>query len=130
MLAKINQFIEMINRTKHYLVIGLSQLIIVILAIWSYDFFLKPRIGVVNITGIADEFIKTQSKSNISPEELKKQVHMFAKSLEKGLQVIGVKKNAVLMPAEAVITGAKDYTQEVRRYLTKANLNIPIEKAN
>lgn len=83
-------------------------------------FFSTPtKIGVVNITGIADAFIKTQAQSGVSSDELKKRVQSFGNVLEKTLHEVGAKKHAVLMPAEAVITGAKDYTSEVQKLLSK-----------
>ena len=111
-----------------YFVIGLCQIILVILALCVYDSYHKTRIGIVNITGIADEFIKVQTRSGVSPEELKKIVRFFGSSLEKILHDVGAKKRVVLMPAEAVITGAKDYTQEVQQQLSLAMKQLSQEK--
>ncbi len=129
MLAKLNEVIKN-PKIKQYTIFGICQLIIVILALYCYDSFFKQKIGVVNITGITDEFIKTQSRNNITPEELKKRVHAFALSLEKGLHTIGTKNQVVLMPAEAVITGANDYTKDVVHYLSKTLPNIPSNEAS
>jgi len=123
-MIKFNDVLKLLtsgdlNRIKYYFILGMCQLLVVVFALWCYDSFCKQKIGVVNITGIADEFIKTQSRSNISSEELKKRVRLFGFSLEKGLQEIGARKRVILMPAEAVITGAKDYTQEIQNYLSK-----------
>ena len=110
---------EKIIKAKSYFIIGIYQIVIIILALSIYDSFYKTRIGVVNITGIVDEFIKVQAQRSVSPEELKKLVQTFGVSLEKELHNIGTKNHVVLMPAEAVITGAKDYTQEVQHYLSQ-----------
>jgi hypothetical protein len=121
MLTKIKELTKD-TRIKKYITIGISQLIITIIVLWCYDTFFKQRIGVVNITGITEEFIKTQSRGNNFPEELKRRVHAFALSLEKELHIISARKKAALLPAEAVIIGAKDYTEEVQRYLSKTLL--------
>lgn len=84
-----------------------------------YTAYKEPRIGVVNITGIADEFVKAQSQSNLSSEELKQRVYLFGATLEKVLHDVSAKKRLVLIPAEAVISGAKDYTQEVRQQISQ-----------
>ena len=111
---------------KLYPVIVFCQIILIIISLSIYDYYNKTRIGSVNITGIADEFIKVQAQSGVSPEELKKRVQTFGISLEKILHDLGAKKRVVLMPAEAIITGAKDYTQEVQQALSKALKTLPI----
>lgn len=109
---------EELIKTGHYFVIATCQITLVLLALCVYDSYHKTRIGVVNISGIADEFIKAQSGKGLSPAELKNRARFFGSSLEKILHDVGAKKRAVLMPAEAVITGAKDYTQEVQQQLS------------
>ena len=87
-----------------------------------YRAYRGPNIGVVNITGIVNEFVNNKNQSNLSQAELKRQVRLFGESLEKTLRAVGVKNRLVLMPAEAVITGAQDYTQEVQQQLSQAIL--------
>lgn len=124
---------EELIKAKRYFVLGICQIAVFTFALCIYDSFYKTRIGVVNITGIVDEFIKVQAQSGISPDELKKRVQTFGRSLEKGLHDVGAKEHVVLMPAEAVITGAKDYTQEIQNYLTKivpkASLKVEPQQA-
>lgn len=117
------------KREMNYCIVGsiISQVIIIITVLFVYVFSYKTSIGVVNITGIADEFIKVQARSGVSPEELKKRVRVFGASLEKVLHDVGAKKHVILMPAEAVITGAEDYTQEVHASLSQAIQKVPQE---
>lgn len=91
--------------------------------------FQRQHIGVVNISGIVDEFIKNQAKAGLSPEELKKNVKTFGASLEKVMHDISAKENVVLMPAEAVISGAKDYTQEVQQLLPLLPVSKPLRSS-
>jgi hypothetical protein len=87
-----------------------------------------PSIGVVNITGIINDFVATESKAAISPTDLRAKVKLFGNTLEKIVNDISVKKRIVLMPSEAVIAGAKDYTEEVQILLARAIKNSPQEK--
>lgn len=89
-----------------------------------------PSIGVVNITGIINDFVATESKAATSPENLRIKVRLFGNALEKIVHDISVKKRIVLMPSEAVIAGAKDYTEEVQILLARAIKNSPQEKQN
>lgn len=118
---------EDLVKIGRYFVIGICQIVLVVLVLCIYDSYHNTRIGVVNITGIADEFIKTKARSGLSPEELKKQVRDFGTALETTLHDVGAKRRVVLMPAEAVITGAKDYTQEVRSRLSRVLPKAPAE---
>jgi hypothetical protein len=95
-------------------------LVLLVIAITFFllrSFQATSPIGVVNITGIVDQFIKTQAKENISAIELKKSVLVFGANLEKTLHELSNKKHVVLMPAEAVIAGATDYTPTVLKSL-------------
>ncbi len=92
---------------------------IVCLLLCIFNHSQKQRIGVVNITGLVEEFVKVQANNKLPQEEIRKNIRTFGVSLEKVLHEVSVKKNVVLMPAEAVIVGAVDYTQEVQNYLSK-----------
>ena len=120
---------EELIKIGRYFAIGICQIALVVFVLCIYDSYHNTRIGVVNITGIADEFIKTQSRSGVSAEELKKRVQIFGAALEKTSHDVGAKKHVVLMPAEAVITGAKDYTQEVQRRLFQIIQKLPQEQS-
>lgn len=95
----------------------LFLMIIVACACLSLGMFQKQTIGTVNITGIVNSFITTQAKNNISHADLKQSVKDFGSALEKTMIHLSNKKHIVLLPAEAVITGAKDYTQEIQNLL-------------
>lgn len=107
-------------KTVRYLGISMCLLAMAIFIPFVYDHVRNPRIGVVNITGIVDEFVKTEAKNILPPEELKRRVQIFGTSLEKVLRGISIKKRVILMPSEAVIAGAKDYTQEAQKLLYAA----------
>jgi hypothetical protein len=129
-MFKFSELLKQTIKREINFIVGsvIGQITIVITMLCVYAFFYKTSIGVVNITGIVDEFVKTQSRSNLSREELREGVKVFGVSLEKTMHDISVKKHIILMPAEAVISGAEDYTQEVQERLSKITKALPREK--
>lgn len=85
----------------------------------------QQAIGTVNITGIVNNFIETQAKSGLSNEDLRTNVQLFGKNLEKIMHRVSTKNKVVLFPAEAVIAGAKDYTLEVQQQLPMSKQLVP-----
>lgn len=103
-----------------YLIAIMACLFLMIATISAFlglGVFQRQIIGTVNITGIVNNFITTQAKNNISSDDLKQSVKDFGLALEKTMVSVSNKKHIVLLPAEAVITGAKDYTQEIQNLL-------------
>jgi len=129
-MFKFSELLKQTTKRELNFIVGsvIGQVIIIITILCIYAFSHKTSIGVVNITGIVDEFVKIQSRSNLSREELKDGVKVFGVSLEKTMRDISVKKHIILMPAEAVISGAEDYTQEVQEQLSKITKALPREK--
>jgi hypothetical protein len=64
----------------------------------------------VNITGMIDQFIKSEAQNNLSPNILRKEVKKYGVHLNHELQEFSVKNHIILLPSEAVIAGAHDYT--------------------
>lgn len=77
----------------------------------------KP-IGTVNITGIVNQFVKSQAKLDLPPKVLQQRVNDFGKQLQASLDDISHKHHVVLMVQEAVISGSQDYTEEVKHRLS------------
>jgi len=78
----------------------------------------QPRIATVNLTGVVNNFIKAQVGQQLSQEEQQRRVKAFGSSLEKTMKEIALKHHVVLMPSEAVIAGARDYTPVLQQRLT------------
>ena len=68
------------------------------------------NIVTVNITGIVEQFIKDESKKNLSPDVLKDEVKEFGNKLEITLRKYAHQNHLVLLPNEAVIAGSQDHT--------------------
>lgn len=69
------------------------------------------NIVTVNITGIVDQFIKYESKKNLSPDVLKDEVKAFGNQLEIHLRRYAHQNHLVILPSEAVIAGSPDHTR-------------------
>jgi hypothetical protein len=65
----------------------------------------QVKIGVVNITGIVEQFIKEQAEQKLSPAEIKKEVRNFGDKLEQLMREVSRRERIVLLPSEAVIAG-------------------------
>ena len=79
--------------------------------LWSMN--RAAPVGVVNVTAIIDQFVKSKAHQNLSIEIQKEHVKNFGLHLEAALQTIAKKQHVVLLPSEAVIAGAHDYTAAV-----------------
>lgn len=117
-----NKIYKVIKRSS-FLFVYITWIMLIIFLIYLGP---QQRIGVVNISGIVNEFVTAQAKSGLSKEDLKKNIQVFGTALEKVMHNISLKKHLVLMPAEAVIVGAKDYTQEVLQALPALPVTKPL----
>lgn len=108
---------ESIIKIVYQLAMGMLGAILILLVLHIYE--PMPRIGTVNITGIVDQFVKSQAKEKLPATELKKRIEVFSTKLAQTMHVLSSKQNIVLMPAEAVIAGATDYTPTVQKYLSQ-----------
>lgn len=72
-----------------------------------------PTIATVNITGLVDSFIRETTKQSLSEVEMKQKASLFSDQLTQIIKRISGREHLVLVPSEAVISGAPDLTQEV-----------------
>lgn len=82
-------------------------------------FFMSPerKIAKVNVTAIVAQFIQQESAKHLSEVDLKSEVQLFGKQLEKNLQQMAKTNHLVLLPSEAVIAGVPDDTVIIQRTL-------------
>lgn len=74
----------------------------------------KP-IATVDVTRIVDDFVKSESHSKLSKSDLQIKTNNFSRALENALQQVAINQQVVLLPKEAVISGAKDMTVDVQK---------------
>lgn len=67
----------------------------------------------VNITALQDSFIKETVAQHLSPAEAKEKVAQFSKFLNEAILNLSNNKKMIVLPREAVITGANDETNTV-----------------
>lgn len=106
---------DVLSLFRSYLLglLGALTVFIIILTVET-----KPqKVGVVNIIGIANQFIQEESKKNLPSDILKKEIQHFGKNLEKELKAFSQNHQVILLPSEAVIAGEKDYTALFRKQL-------------
>lgn len=115
---------DLVIKTIYQLCMGMLGAVIILLFLHLWGPKENPRIATINITGLVDNFIKTEvkTKKDLPPDEVKKLVQTFGATLEKTMQGLSSKYHLVLMPAEAVIAGAPDYTVIVQKHLDAINL--------
>ena len=82
----------------------------------------SPRaIGAVNITRVVNEYVKSHAEQGLSPEAQAKAIRAFGQQLENQLKQLAEEEHVVLLPSEAVIAGARDYTSALQARLKTAN---------
>ncbi|HVV69607.1 MAG TPA: TrbI F-type domain-containing protein [Gammaproteobacteria bacterium] len=80
----------------------------------------KP-IVTVDVSGMINRFIKSETAVKLPPEKMQKQVQAFGNTLENTLHTFARQKQVILLPKEAVIAGTKDVSLEIESRL-KAKL--------
>lgn len=80
----------------------------------------QQQIATVDVSKIVDEFVKGTAQKKLPPEKMQSGIEAFGKKLEGTLKTMADDKHLILMPNEAVITGAKDITEQVRKELVRA----------
>jgi hypothetical protein len=76
-----------------------------------------PNIATVDITGIVQQFVKTERERPISTLKKETEIKAFSHRLEATLNAMAKKHHCVLLPKEAVIAGAPDVTSGVEKQL-------------
>ena len=78
-----------------------------------------PRLVTVDLGSIARTFIVKTAKSDLSDEEKRSQTEAFANQLDDALQGLAARQGSVILTTPAVIAGAEDITEAVRKGLVK-----------
>jgi len=83
-----------------------------------------PTIGTVNVSGIVEQFIRQESRKNLSQEILKKEVRTFGVLLDQVVKDYAKQHNVSLFLREAVVAGGRDYTSEINKIMQHDVANI------
>lgn len=89
-----------------------------ILLLWTVHTLTKqPRIAIINITGIVNQFAKAEGETKRPSEQVKQRAHAFGTKLEKTVRDIARQENLVVFPSEALLHGGIDITEKVKNRL-------------
>lgn len=92
------------------------------LLVLSLTHHTSPTIATINITSLEDSFIQETSKQTLSETDKKQKVETFAKTLNQTVVQLAKEKHLLLMPSQAIISDAPDFTQEIAKKI-KRGLN-------
>jgi len=79
-----------------------------------------PRVAVIDPTSLVEEQLK-QLQPGMDETAIQAQGQAYAKRLDQAIAQVAQQYNAVILVSPAVIHGAPDLTQEVRRSLNAAH---------
>ena len=74
-----------------------------------------PRIGTVRLDELTAEFLSEAVRGTDAPEATAEAARHWGTQLEAALESVARRHGVVLLPANAVAAGARDYTGEIRR---------------
>lgn len=77
-----------------------------------------PRLVTVDLNGIVQSFIAETAESDLSDDDKRARTETFARELDRALQGLAARQHIIILPAPAVIAGAQDITEAVRKGLT------------
>ena len=106
-----------INWNQGFYAITMGMIGAVIITLFMQWVAPKPTLATVNLTGIVNGFIQSQTKQSISAAELKDNMKLFSNTLDIVLHQIVKKRHVVLVPEQAVVTGSPDVTNVVMQNL-------------
>lgn len=83
---------------------------------------LRPdeKVATVDVTGLVNQFVKAELASHKPKDAMEQDVKHFSHTLETALKEMAEQKQVVILPKEAVITGAIDLTPKINQTLQKA----------
>ena len=74
----------------------------------------RPRIGLVRLEELAAEFVMQSVRGEASADIAAGQARDWAHALQEALDRVALRHGVVLLPSNAVVAGATDYTEEIR----------------
>ena len=94
------------------------MLTIAVLVLWIFDIFYRPiKIATIDVPFIINAFLESNSNKNLSNDEINKLADGFSSKLTIALHELSKKENLILVPKQAVISGGKDVTKQIKNEL-------------
>ena len=95
----------------------LGAAILLLLKMWIIP--TRPNVATIDLTGIIHQYTQAIAQKTNSRSSMKSHMRAFSQHLSRTLQFVATEHHVVLMPRQAVVSGAADYTDEVVRRLTQ-----------
>ena len=112
MHKSIVAIVETLRAPFYHLIVGmLGALIILLLKAWIIP--AQPRIATVDLTGIVHEYTLSIAKNTKSLSQMQSTMQLFSQSMGRALQSVAKEHHVVLVPRQAVVSGAVDYTDVI-----------------
>lgn len=74
----------------------------------------RPRVGRVRLDELATEFLMHSVRDEASPDVAAERARDWAHALQEALDRVALQHGVVLLPSNAVVAGAADYTEQIR----------------
>jgi len=74
-----------------------------------------PRLVTVDLGGIVRGFVAETAKSELPDDQKRARTQAFAKELDATLQGLAARQGSIILTAPAVIAGAEDITEAVKK---------------
>lgn len=93
-----------------------------ILMLFTHLWVPSPQsIAVVDLTGVVNRYVATVAKKNLSKAQATRRIQLFATQLETTLKKLSQHYHVVIMPKQAVISGAPDLTKKIMEKFVMTN---------
>jgi|GEM_PF-7091498 len=108
---------EKLLSTTYNILVGMASGMALMLLFWLVINPKPLQMATVDVNKIVDEFVKKTAERKLPNERMQKLVASFGNKLETTLNSVAKDRHLILLPKEAVISGAKDVTSSVQEAL-------------
>lgn len=102
----------MVEPIKLFFIMGIINILLMVF-VMTMQSSADTKIGMVNITGMVNSFIKETAQQPLSAGQKQEKIARFGEALQKVVESEARENHMILIPSEAVIAGADDVTKEV-----------------
>lgn len=83
----------------------------------SHQWTHPSSLATVDVRRLIQEFVKSEARTPISPQQHQARVQAFSQALSQVLQEVAQEKHAILLPKEAILSGSVDFTATIEQRL-------------
>ena len=123
MIHKIKMYFK--ERPKDMLCLGLYIILMSFLIAEQFHvhtLLSHPQVVRVNVKGLVDSYIHVLAQSPLSTQQTQKNIKDFSANLQRSLVILSHQEQAVVLPTQAVISGAPDETKVLVEIMKKQSV--------